>query len=334
MSKAKSDIKTVYISDEYRRRHGGAHADQQDDEEGDDQFIMDRQTYAENNGSDSDSDSDSDLSSGSYTSSDASVEEAIEVIERMRNEYARNMPNRAQRGGEYVEQNVDSSHQDNDPRKQEREEGADEQPLDIDGYGAPADKPVQYDLDTDPHKQEPAEEEDFTVIDDGASAEKEEGQDAEYEAQYEAPFEEEPEPDPLNFDMAAPDRESVSQQYEPEPDEPLDFAYGVNEDVEEPVKEHVKIEGENDGADTYPRGGAKSKMSSTGNDSDSDDESISSTIVLSKTSLYYVLSKVFMTEQGLNMADLLADVTSELKHMNTRLASIERKLSAPTRGAR
>jgi len=319
MSKAKSDIKTVYISDEYRRRHGGAHANQEDDEEGDDQFIMDRQTYAENNGSDSDSDSDSDLSSGSYTSSDASVEEAIEVIERMRNEYARNMPNRAQRGGEYVgdvdepveeggdyeEQQLGTTsiyqqqEQEEEPEEEEELKQEPEQEQEPEEDGAPADEePGQYDLYTE---QEPEE--------DGAPAEKEKRHEAVYKAE---------EPDPLNFDMAADD---VSQQYEPE--EPLDYG------VQEPVNEDVK-EPDND----YPQGGAKSKMSSTGNDSDSDDESISSTIVLSKTSLYYVLSKVFMTEQGLNMADLLADVTSELKHMNTRLASIERKLSAPTRGAR
>jgi hypothetical protein len=65
--------------------------------------------------------------------------------------------------------------------------------------------------------------------------------------------------------------------------------------------------------------------SSSGSGSDSDDEdSDGSTIVLSKTSLYYVLSKIFMTETGLNMADLLSDVCKELKTISARLSALER----------
>lgn len=79
-------------------------------------------------------------------------------------------------------------------------------------------------------------------------------------------------------------------------------------------------------------GGAKdlsaSSSSSSSSEVGSDDESVGSTIVLSKSSLYYVMSKVFMTEDGLNMADLMSDVVKELQNVNLRLTSMEKKLGA------
>lgn len=50
--------------------------------------------------------------------------------------------------------------------------------------------------------------------------------------------------------------------------------------------------------------------------------------MLSKSTLYYVLSKVFMTEKGDNVADLLSDAVKELHAMNVKLTSIDRKLSS------
>jgi hypothetical protein len=83
---------------------------------------------------------------------------------------------------------------------------------------------------------------------------------------------------------------------------------------------------ENAGEEQKSIGGGARRRISSPQSMASDSESEDSTIVLSQSSLYYVLSKIFMTDDGVNLAELIGDIAYELKSINVRLGSIEKRM--------